>query len=324
MAKRKSGLHKQISSIFDGVPFPNENSSEPHRIPVEGPQGEAAAISEESLAAEVPAGEGEAAFSSASQEPFLPAAEPVQEPYAPAGPDEEPVELADFSVPETPTFEKPSSFSSPLAERSLPPVDLAAESYNYNTPVKAEPAAEPVRSEKPVDKTPPPAARKAAAGAGNTKNKVMVVVSLFLVVLLVFLLMNAFDFRFSGPSTSSAETGGEVSPATAVLTAAPLPVCWEKPELIPDKLRNPMNPVPTKSVPEAEPGNPSHSETPDIPKIPEFAIKGIVYSEEKASAVIGADIIHEGDTLQGATILKIARTYIEFEMNGHRWKQTVQ
>jgi len=280
------------------------------RNPVEGPQREEAAISEESPAAEVPAGEGKAAFSSARQESFQPAAEPV--------------ELADFSVPETPTFDQSSSFSSPLAERSLPPVDLAAESYNYNTPAEAEPAAEPVRSEKPAGKTPPPAARKAAAGAGNRRNKVMVVLSLFLAVLLVFLLMNAFDFRFSGPSTSSAETGGEVSAATAVLAAAPQPVCWEKPELIPDMLRNPMQPVKVKSQPEAEPIIPSHSETADIPKIPEFAIKGIVYSEEKASAVIGADIIHEGDILQGVTILKIARTYIEFEMNGHRWKQTVQ
>ena len=236
----------------------------------------------------------------------------------------EPVEFADFSVPETPTCDKASSFSSPLAERSLPPVDLAAESYNYNTPAEAEPAAEPVRSEKPAGKTPPPAARKAATGAGNRRNKVMVVLSLFLAVLLVFLLMNAFNFRFSGPSTSSAETGGEVSAATAVLAAAPQPVCWEKPELVPEQLRNPMNPVLTKSVPGAEMGLSSSAGAPVALEIPEFAIKGIVYSEEKASAVIGADIIHEGDTLQGVTILKIARTYIEFEMNGHRWKQTVQ
>lgn len=310
MAKRKSGLHKQISSIFDGVSYPNEKPSEPRRNPVEGPQREEAAISEESPAAEVPAGEGEAAFSSARPEPFVPAAEAV--------------EFADFSVPETPSFAKTGFYRSPLTERSLPPVDLAAESYNYNTPAEAEPVVEPVRSEKPAGKTTPPAARKAAAGAGNTRNKVMAVLSLLLAVLLVFLLMNAFDFRFGSPGTSSAETGGEVSPASAVLAAAPQPVCWDKPELIPDGLRNPMHPMPAKSVPAAEPIVASHSETPDIAKIPEFAIKGIVYSEEKASAVIGADIVHEGDTLEGATILKIARTYIEFEMNGHGWKQAVQ
>jgi len=211
-----------------------------------------------------------------------------------------------------------------LAERSVPPVDLAAESYNYNTPAEAEPAGEPAGSVKPVDKTPPPAVRKAAAGAGNRRNKVMVVLSFFLAVLLVFLLMNAFDFHFRGPQTSSAETGGEVLSATAVVAAVPQPVCWEKPELVPERLRNPMYPTSAKSVPGAEPGDPSYSETPDISRIPEFAIKGIVYSEEKASAVIGEDIMHEGDTLQGVTILEIARTYIEFEMNGHRWKQTVQ
>jgi type II secretory pathway component PulC len=57
---------------------------------------------------------------------------------------------------------------------------------------------------------------------------------------------------------------------------------------------------------------------------PQLIVKAIVYSEDNPSAVIGKQIVHEGDEISGATIVKINEDSVEFEMNGERWKQKVQ
>jgi len=53
-------------------------------------------------------------------------------------------------------------------------------------------------------------------------------------------------------------------------------------------------------------------------------VKGIVYNEDNPSAVIGTQIVHEGDKVLGATVVKINKDSVEFEMNDKRWTQKVQ
>ena len=58
-------------------------------------------------------------------------------------------------------------------------------------------------------------------------------------------------------------------------------------------------------------------------------VAGTVYSEEDQSkedhsAVIDGEIIHEGDVVHGANVVKIDRGEVEFEKNGKRWRQRVQ
>ena len=53
-------------------------------------------------------------------------------------------------------------------------------------------------------------------------------------------------------------------------------------------------------------------------------VKGIVYCEDDPSAVIGSQIVHEGDEVTGATVVKISEDSVEFEKNGKRWTQKVQ
>lgn len=50
-------------------------------------------------------------------------------------------------------------------------------------------------------------------------------------------------------------------------------------------------------------------------------ISGIIYSEDKPSAILGGRIIHEGDTQYGIKIIKIHKDKVEFEENGKRWTQ---
>ncbi len=53
-------------------------------------------------------------------------------------------------------------------------------------------------------------------------------------------------------------------------------------------------------------------------------IKGILYSEENPSAIIGTEIVHEGATVSGATVVKINKDSVEFERDGKRWTQKVK
>ena len=53
-------------------------------------------------------------------------------------------------------------------------------------------------------------------------------------------------------------------------------------------------------------------------------IKGIVYSGATASAIIGKGIVHVGDNVMGAEVIDIGPGYVEFEMNGKKWRQSVE
>lgn len=53
-------------------------------------------------------------------------------------------------------------------------------------------------------------------------------------------------------------------------------------------------------------------------------VTGITYAEEDPSAVVGYDIVHEGDTIRGVKVVKIYRDKVEFEKDDKRWTQEVR
>jgi len=53
-------------------------------------------------------------------------------------------------------------------------------------------------------------------------------------------------------------------------------------------------------------------------------VTGILYSKDDPSAVIDGQIVHEGDTIHGAEVVKIHRDKIEFEKSRKKWMQKVQ
>jgi hypothetical protein len=57
---------------------------------------------------------------------------------------------------------------------------------------------------------------------------------------------------------------------------------------------------------------------------PLLVVKGIIYNERNPSALVGTDIVHEGDKISGITVVKITQNSVEFEMNGKKWTQHVQ
>jgi hypothetical protein len=53
-------------------------------------------------------------------------------------------------------------------------------------------------------------------------------------------------------------------------------------------------------------------------------VQGIVYSSKKPSAIIANQVVFEGDSIEGARIIKIERDSVEFEKDGKRWQRQVK
>ena len=52
-------------------------------------------------------------------------------------------------------------------------------------------------------------------------------------------------------------------------------------------------------------------------------ISGIVSSEDSFCALIGSEVVREGDIIDGIKIVKIHKDKVEFEKNGKRWTQAL-
>ena len=58
---------------------------------------------------------------------------------------------------------------------------------------------------------------------------------------------------------------------------------------------------------------------------PKFGrVNGILFSEDKPSAVIDKDIVYEGQTIHDVKIVKVHKDKVEFEKAGNRWQQKLK
>jgi len=142
----------------------------------------------------------------------------------------------------------------------------------------------------------------AKPGVDANKQKVMVILIpvLFIVLIIVLTLV------LSGPVPKEA-VAQSVSAANAA-TALSDKVDWQIPKPYPANLRDPMQKGSSSSL--AQGG--------------ELAVRGILYSQDKPSAVVGSQIVHEGEKVSGATVQKINKDSVEFEMDGKKWTQQIQ
>ena len=152
----------------------------------------------------------------------------------------------------------------------------------------------------------------AKPGASATKQKTMVVI---MPVLFIVLIIFVFRGGVFGTSVHNAEAGEKkINNSGVAPVALNNQIDWEIPEPYPATLRDPMQlgPVVTGT---------NQAETKELVKL---IVKGILYSEDNSSAIIGNRIVHEGDQIQGANIIKINKDGVKFEMNGEEWTQKVQ
>ncbi len=252
MPKQKSGLHKGISTIFNGVPIPKgsdgmqPSSTATKEAPSYGPPSHLTKSTAEAPTPIKPA----------------PKAAPTEKPKPKAK------EQIAAPVPEVISRRQPE-----WLERILQPIK--------------EKLFEP----------------KSGVSPARQKAMVVLVPVLFIGMILAFV-------KVLGSGTNETAASNAFKPS-GVVAAATNNITWQAPTPYPKDLRDPMQ---FGFVgPAADPG-----ETGDI------VVKGIVYSEENPSAIVGIDIVHVGSKVAGATVVKINKDSVEFEMNGKKWTQKVR
>jgi hypothetical protein len=153
---------------------------------------------------------------------------------------------------------------------------------------------------------------KPGAGVSTTKQKATVVMIPLLFIVLIFMLFRGGVF---GTSAGHIEAPVEEAASGVATAGANTKIDWEIPAPYPTTLRDPMRlgPVETDQTGQTE-----------TRKTIKLIVKGILYSEDNPSAVIGNSIVHEGETIRGVSIIKISQDSVEFEMNGKRWTQKVR
>jgi hypothetical protein len=150
---------------------------------------------------------------------------------------------------------------------------------------------------------------KSESGNISTRQKVTLILIPILSIALIYVLMPLVRRpKISEPkrealATAAVDYKGEVD--------------WKIPEPYPVTLRDPMQPNTAGTI-NAE------AEAIEAGKIASFIVKGIIHSDDNPAAVVGTQIVHEGDVISGVSIVKINQDSVEFQMNDKRWAQKVQ
>lgn len=295
MPKRRIGLQKDVLSIFKGVPLSgDEPVASLRRMPIlEPPKRDSAS----------------------RQREYAPAPQPVVCETSPTSVEPEPV--VPESVPGGVISEKPAA-AEPQAQGETKPA-------GGGSPVKV------FASKKPKTAVAIKALRPAKggmqqsiqqmkdrlftpkAGVSRARQKAMVVLVPVLAIVLVFVFAQVLSSPSRGlakdkpktPAAARTDSGGEID--------------WKLPAPYAAALRDPMQ-VDLLAAARAKAQSPAAVE----PEAEELIVKSILHSQSKPSAVIGAQIVHEGDTIFGATIVIIHKDGVEFEKDGKRWTQKIE
>ena len=333
--RNKAGLHKGISSIFKGVPIPQADGDQepsgppaPERTDYTEPKQPASETQKHQVPKAYQATQTlpKTAPEHTATEPKQPAPE-TQKPQAPKA------YQATQSLPK----------AAPARQANVEPAQQAkAEPVQKPKVVPAQqPKAVPVRQPKTVPARQPKAdidknvskksptvkissqsfwqqirkklsKPKPGAGVSTTKQKATVVMIPLLFIVLIFMLFRGGVF---GTSAGHIEAPAEDTAPGVVTAGANTKIDWEIPPPYPTTLRDPMRLVPVETA--------QTGQTETIKTI-KLIVKGILYSEDNPSAVIGNSIVHEGETIRGVSVIKISTDSVEFEMNGKRWTQKVR
>jgi hypothetical protein len=246
MAKRRTGLQSEISSIFSGVPLPKkeQSESEPH-----------------------------------SSMPKRPGPAPPRPP------------APQRQVPDAPTQWQG------IAQTKMAPSPKVREVTLSEKEIKSIPRAVSRRKKNKLHSSKP--------GAGSAKQKAETVLLVFFLIVLVVVLTRPFRSAISDSVASDLAdpTKGGLSAKTD------LEIDWPTPKVYRTDIRDPMILASARRF---------YVETLGP------VVRGIVYSEDRPFAIIGIEMMREGEVDQGATIVKINPDSVVFEKDGKTWTQKVE
>ncbi len=273
--KKKAGLHKEISSIFDGVPVPSsQGMARPHLGPP-GPQP------------------GQAGYDSPRP--------------APRGPENPQIPGAFQQFRQAGRPDAPSRARAGAAATSAGQGALRQVARKLFGPKE---------------------------GVSAKRQIFMAILVPILLVVFIIVLMKVLGAPSSKKATWSPKP--KPKPATTVtVSLADTGVDWRMPDLYPTDLRDPMqltDEMAAQIQAQAKgrsqtvavaPGDTGATE-PQSGTAQELVVKGILFSDDNPTAVIGTRIAHVGDIVAGATIVRISRAEVEFKRDSESWTQTVE
>ena len=293
--KNKAGLQKQVSSVFKGVPLPQNNSaqkssgtSEPDRAPDAFPKNTPADshVSKSSLITKL------------SQSEDLP---------------DGTVKKQTANVFPKPTSIKQTPKSPLINEQSRskePQEQYKSATQSEDGPFVEATGVSLLQQIKDKLFIPKP-------GVSSSRQKAMIVMVPILAIIMIF----AFRQVLSKSPRKTKGAGTDDAPVVANADAGH-EIDWKIPEPITIISRDPIKLPDESNTQSPEQGGPD--ETAGNVTTGTIMVRDIVYSKDKPSALVGSKIVYVGDVINGVTIVKINRDSIELEKNGERWEQKVR
>ncbi len=328
--RNKAGLHKEISSIFKGVPIPQNGGHQKlsgtpalertdhseHKPPATEPQ-KLEAPEPDQVTQSLPEAAPEHTDHSERKPPAAEAQKPnVRQPAGNhaqeyAGEPPAAATTKGLQPPASPQIEKPHRLEQPAAKaaQTKKPKAPGQMVHSGNAQVVTIKRSLMHRIKDKLFTT--------EAGGSTTKQKTMVTM---MPVLFIILLVFAFRGGVFGKKVRKTNAFGQDNVSNVATADSNNEIDWEIPAPYPTTLRDPMRLGPEENA-QIETETETETETRTVPTL---IVKGILYSEDSRSAVIGSQIVHEGDQIRGVTVVRINKDSLEFEMNGKKWAHAVQ
>ncbi len=291
--KNKAGLQKKVSSVFKGVPVPQNNGSQqPSGTPTPDP---AHGVPPKPVAADRQVSQSSLIKKLNQSEDSLDNTAQKQTPNVLPKP------TSTNQMTQNPLIKK-----LPQPEESLKQAAKAAQPKS--SPFIKETSDGLLQQIKNKLFTPKP-------GVSPTKQKAMVIMVPILAIIMIF----AFRQVLSKAPRKTKGAGTDDTPVVVANADSGREIDWKIPEPISIMTRDPI-----KLPDESNTQNGDPNETTGKVTTGTIIIRDIVYSHDRPSAVIGSKIVYVGDKVNDATIIKINRDSIEFETDEKKWVQKVR
>jgi hypothetical protein len=295
--KNKAGLQKNVSSVFKGVPLPQNNGvRQPSGTPA---PNQAPDVPPKPAPADRQTSKSSLISKLSQSEDSSDAVEQNQTANA-------------YQKP-APTKQMPQN--SPINKLSQPKEPLkhaATDTQPESSPLIEETSDGMWQQIKDKLFTPKP-------GVSPAKQKAMVIMVPILAIIMIF----AFRQVLSKAPQKTKGTETDDTPVVVSNTDSGNEIDWQIPEPITNIPRDPIK-LPDESNTQNGHQNTEQNGAANAKNHGVIMIKDIVYSKDKPSAVIGSQIVYVGDTIHGVTVVKIDRDSVEFEKDGERWEQNVR
>lgn len=285
--KNKAGLQKKVSSVFKGVPLPqNSGVQQTPGTPTSSPTP-GSSVQPPSVDHKAPS----SLLKKLQQTEDAPDNTPPETPPA-----------AD-STPAPPERQKRRPFGVKKQER-------AGASSKEVLSIKPSRNQKPRKAKGPGlwqqinDRFFPP-----QPGVNPTRQKAMVLLIPVLAIVMIFMFRQVLS---TSPDQTQAATDDEMPLLGTGKTSDEID--WQIPDPLPAIERDPTK-LPNQVVSTGTEPN----EVVIEPDTATIDVRDIVFSKDKPSAVINARIVYVGDKVGGATVVRILRDGVEFEKDGKTW-----